>query len=117
MFKITYTDSDVSMLESLLAENHTCVVTVHRGRITKIQPVNEIDACVAFSRPVGVVENEQKLREILHEDYGEYVVTVCYGQIVKVSRVERESAVIIDQCGPNVPDLQEKESSKKKAGF
>lgn len=92
----THVQASLRMYEVLLARgNGERVVTVHRGRITKVTPIKrDEDVCVNAARPLsGFVDNGEMLKRLFAEPFGEYVVTVCYGRITDVAPVAKEEAV------------------------
>ena len=83
-----------AMFEQLLSFNRKLLVTVHRGAMTKITPVEGAAVCADVRRPPdGLRDNGVMFEKLFESGFGEYLVTVCYGKIVAVERVEKEAAV------------------------
>jgi len=88
-----------NMVEVLLARgNGVKLVNVHLGRISKVTPVSsETDVCARVKRSGALVDNAEKMAQLLGETFGEYMVTVCHGQIMSVERVMKEEAVKVQE--------------------
>lgn len=96
MMRTTYTPppdtGSNTLFERLLARgDRQVLVTVHQRQITKLTPVAATAVCAGVPRPpTGLVDNGKQLNELLAQDYGQYLVTVCAGRIVAIAAVERE---------------------------
>ena len=97
----------LTMYQTLVgSENRAALVTVHRGKITKITPVEEGNVCAGVKHPpTGAIDNSKMLARLLAEPFGEYYVVVCWGKIAEVRKVVKDAAIKVEDMAPSPTEV------------